>query len=149
MSDNKKDTPQTSQPQAEGPEQMSNIAETKKEKPPLTAAESADLDRSVARQESANTRTLNAQKRVRILIPAGRSKHEQCPVPVGVNGRAYLIERGVEVDVPESVVHVLNLAVEQSPVLDGERVTGFRSVPRYPVQVLGEAGPASQMREAR
>ena len=108
-------------------------------KPPLTAEEDAILTQTVIQQESANVRALNAQKRVRILIPAGRSKHEQCPVAVGVNGRAYLIERGVEVDVPESVLHVLNLAVEQAPVMDGERVVGFRSVPRYPVQVLGHA----------
>lgn len=105
----------------------------------LTPAKSVALDESVSRQESANTQVLNAQKRVRIMISAGRGKHEQCPVPVGVNGRAYLIERGKEVDVPESVLHVLNLAVEQAPVLEGERVMGFRSVPRYPVQVLGDA----------
>lgn len=106
---------------------------------PLTAAESMALDQSVSRQESANARVLNAQKRVKIMIPAGRSKHEQCPVSVGVNGRAYLIERGVEVAVPESVVHVLRLAVEQAPIVEGERVIGFRTVPRYPMQVIGEA----------
>ena len=121
------------------------MSETKKQEehkvpsPPPNHEESAALDRNVLRQESVNEKILNAQKRIRILIPSGRSKHEQCPVSVGVNGRAYLIERGKEVAVPESVVHVLTLAVELSPVVEGERVTGFQSVPRYPVQILGDA----------
>ncbi|MEG1610983.1 MAG: hypothetical protein RR317_07345, partial [Bilophila sp.] len=74
---------------------------------PLTKEEDAELAQAVVRQENDNTKILNAQRRVRIVISSGRDSHEQCPVTVGVNGRAYLIERDKEVEVPESVLHVL------------------------------------------
>jgi hypothetical protein len=46
-----------------------------------------------------------AEKMVKIKIPLTRT--EQDDVFVGYNGRAYLIKRGVEVEVPEGVVEII------------------------------------------
>lgn len=110
--------------------------------PPLSPAEDADLNTEVLRQERASLAALRRQRKARVLIPSGRSAHEQCPVMVGVNGRSFLIERDKEVLVPESVVHALELAVEQVPVLETDnggdaRIKGFRPAPRFPVRVVG------------
>lgn len=45
------------------------------------------------------------EKKVKIRIPISRENNSD--VFVGVNGRSWLIKRGVEVEVPECVVEVL------------------------------------------
>ena len=47
----------------------------------------------------------NTEKMVKIKIELTRSEKDD--VPVGVNGRTWLIKRGVYVDVPECVAEVL------------------------------------------
>ena len=49
--------------------------------------------------------TVKAEKKVKIRIPLTRENSSD--VFVGVNGRSWLIKRGVEVEVPECVVEVL------------------------------------------
>lgn len=45
------------------------------------------------------------QKKVKIKLPLSRNEKED--VFVGINGKTYLIKRGVEVTVPENVAKVL------------------------------------------
>ena len=45
------------------------------------------------------------EKKVKIKLPLTRAERDD--VYVGVNGRSWLIKRGVEVEVPECVVEVL------------------------------------------
>ena len=45
------------------------------------------------------------EKMVKIKLPLSRTEKDD--VPVGVNGRTWLIKRGVEVEVPECVAEVL------------------------------------------
>lgn len=45
------------------------------------------------------------KKKVKIKLPLTRAERDD--VYVGVNGRSWLIKRGVEVEVPECVVEVL------------------------------------------
>lgn len=52
-----------------------------------------------------NTTAANAEKTVKIMLPISRTEKDD--VPVGVNGRTWLIKRGVEVEVPECVAEVL------------------------------------------
>lgn len=54
--------------------------------------------------------TENTEKLVKIRLPITRDNNE--PVFVGVNGRTWLIKRGVEVEVPEVVVEVINQSEE-------------------------------------
>ena len=85
-------------------------------KPPLTPEESERLNQSVQKSEAQAVAQLRHQRKVRIVIPSGRGEHEKCPVTIGVNGQSYLIERDKEVEVPEAVVHALELAVEKQPL---------------------------------
>lgn len=50
---------------------------------------------------------------VRFKIPKGRSDQERGDVFVAVNGKSYLIKRGVEVDMPKEVYEVLRNSEEQ------------------------------------
>ena len=49
--------------------------------------------------------TVAKEKTVKIRLPLSRTEKDD--VPVGVNGKTYLIKRGVDVEVPESVAEVL------------------------------------------
>jgi hypothetical protein len=53
---------------------------------------------------------------------------------ISANGRPYLLMPGVEVQVPQEVLSVLNDAVTSMPVIDPQtqRVTGYRSRLRFP-----------------
>ena len=109
-------------------------------KPAPTASESRAVDKEAERQERQNRQTLAQQRKVRILIPSGHDEQGRCPVTVGVNGYAYLIERDKEVLVPEGVVNVLKLAKESTAVRieeNGQIRVDFRESPRYPMQILG------------
>jgi len=73
-------------------------------------------------------------KRFKIIV-ATHDQDKQ-PVQVGVNGRNYVIERGKEVTVPESVVEVLRNAIQHQydpKTMQETKVTA------YPFQVMGEA----------
>lgn len=110
----------------------------------VAAEASAATDAEVARQEAQNKRLLAEQRKVRIVIPSGRDIHERCPVPVAVNGREYLIVRDKEVDVPQSVINVLNDAVESVPVEEGDgpikRVV-FKQAQRFAYSIKGYVNP--------
>lgn len=104
------------------------------------------LDAEVSRQEEAIRRQLRSQRKVRIIIASGKDPQDRCPVPVAVNGREYLIVRDKEVDVPQGVLDVLDLAVEQvAEVVDegGQNRTVFRPAQRFSYRVLGHIDPAT------
>ena len=48
--------------------------------------------------------------KIRLFKDGGKYKN---PVPVGVNGKQYLVQRGVDVEVPESVAEVLMNSTNQ------------------------------------
>lgn len=102
---------------------------------------SEKIDSEVARAERDTIRQLHAQRKVRIIIPSGRTEHERAPVIVAVNGREFLIVRDREVEVPEGVVNVLSLARELVPVVTevsgGQRSIRWEDAPRIPFQILG------------
>lgn len=89
---------------------------------------SADENKAEAPGEKAKA------KRYRVIV-ATHDQDKQ-PVQVGVNGRTYVIERGKEVVVPESVVEVLTNAVQHQ--YDPATMKETR-VMAYPFQNLGEA----------
>lgn len=86
----------------------------------------------------------SAEPRIRIIVNEGSEK-EPPEVFVGVNGRPYKIQRGVEVSVPKSVVHVLENAVEVRWVKERDNQGNERSTPRrvrrFPFTVLGPEEP--------
>jgi hypothetical protein len=80
------------------------------------------------------------ERRVRIML----EDNDQIPPGgqfVGVNGRGYLIQPGHEVDVPESVLDVLDHAIMSVPVTDGSAtVIGYRDRLRYPYRIIRRKG---------
>lgn len=59
-------------------------------------------------------------------------------LPVSVNGKAWLIQPGHEVSVPDEVLEVLNNATMSTPVQDPQtqQITGWRDRLRYPYRIL-------------
>ena len=55
----------------------------------------------------------NGERLIRFKIPIGSSEQERADVFVAVNGKSYLIKRGVTNELPESVVEVLENAEAQ------------------------------------
>lgn len=107
-------------------------------------AASNDSGANVAQQEAMIFRQIARQRKARIVIPSGRDAHERCPVPVGLNGREFLIERDKEVDVPLGVLEVLNLAqasIAQTSGSDANLNTTFHKAPRFPYRLLGYVNP--------
>lgn len=98
-----------------------------------------ETEPGVATASSASTK-----ERYAIIVEEGVEANAIKRVPVQVNGRAYLIERGKRVEVPPEVVHVLeNAVVDKSISVEDER-TGLpngivvRPTRRFPFQNLGK-----------
>lgn len=93
----------------------------------------------VATASSASTK-----ERYAIIIEEGAEANAIKRVPVQVNGRAYLIERGKRVEVPPEVVHVLEDAVVDKSIPVEDERTGLpngivvRPTRRFPFQNLGK-----------
>lgn len=77
-----------------------------------------------------------ASKRIRIIL----DDNDDIPPtghPVGVNGKMYILKPNEPMDVPEEVVHVLDLAVQSVPVFGADqKVVAFRDRPRLPYRVI-------------
>jgi hypothetical protein len=67
----------------------------------------------------------------RIIIH--EQKDDQRPVPVAVNGKAWLIKRGEMVEVPDYIVHVLENTIGDSVHMVNNEVI-HRKYQRYPFQ---------------
>jgi len=77
----------------------------------------------------------SAEKKITIHIPASEKEGGSDPVFLGINGFGYTLPRGIDMEVSESVVEVLNNAVQdivtQRP--DGELL--HRDVVAHPFQI--------------
>ena len=72
------------------------------------------------------------EDRVRIRV-ANTSEIPPSGQFIGVNGYGYLIKPNQEVSVPESVLEVLDNAVQSVPIQGSNgRVEGYQDVPRFP-----------------
>ena len=107
-------------------------AETTAKSAATKAANKADADA----MEMGATLTTKAKK-VKIIL----EENDNIPPGgqfFGVNGVGYLIQPGVEVEVPEFILGVLNTAVASKPLLNEDgQVVGTREVPRFPYRKIG------------
>jgi hypothetical protein len=57
---------------------------------------------------------------------------------IGHNGRGYLLQPGVEADVPDHILEILDHAVMMAPTVDPitKQVVGYRERMRYPYRVI-------------
>jgi len=60
--------------------------------------------------EAKEKKEVKEPKMVKVKVPRDRQRGD---MTVGVNGKFWLIKRGVEVEVPESVAEVINFSIEQ------------------------------------
>lgn len=83
------------------------------------------------------------EERVKIML----EDNDQIPPGgqfIGVNGRTFMIQPGYEVDVPRSVLDVLDHAVMSVPVTNVMRqVIGYRDRLRFPYRVITESRRAN------
>jgi hypothetical protein len=78
---------------------------------------------------------LASQSKTKIRIPSTDGSSGVQPVFVSVNGHAYVIQRDVDVDVPESVVEVLrNASTTSYKMIDNQMVP--REMLAYPFSVV-------------
>lgn len=81
---------------------------------------------------------ISAEPRVRIVL----EENDQIPPTgqfVGVNGVGYLVMPGEPVDVPESVLDVLDNAIMSVPMKDSnDQVIGYRDRLRFPYRIVRE-----------
>lgn len=80
----------------------------------------------------------SVEKRIKIIISSSAGPGGKDDVYVGADGRSFLIQRDVEVEVPPVVKAALDLAVMTEFETDSSgKLTGnVREVPRYNVKVI-------------
>jgi len=76
-------------------------------------------------------------KKVRIIL----EENDEIPPSgqfIGINGAGYLLKPGIEVEVPDSIIEVLNNAIKSKPVIDPDtrRIVDWRPTPRFPYRVI-------------
>src|SRR5574337_668838 len=100
--------------------------------------------RATPREVMASTIKETKRKTLRVIL---EEVDEIPPIGlfVGVNGNGFLIKPGVEVDLPMEVIHVLNNAVQSTPIVDDDSksVTGWRERMRYPYRVVSPTQAAA------
>jgi hypothetical protein len=79
----------------------------------------------------------SGQKKVRIVL----EDNDNIPPTgqfFGHNGRTYMVQSGVEVDVPMGIIDILNNAVTTVPIIDPKslQVVGFRHRQRLPYRMV-------------
>ena len=87
--------------------------------------------------------SIGMPRTVRILL----EENDNIPptgLPLGANGIGFILRAGVEVDVPLTVLDILEHAVISLPVMDPstQQVVGHRDQRRYPFRVISHGRSA-------
>ena len=93
------------------------------------------VEKGVGLDAVAQEKAQKGERRVKIIL------EESAEIPptgqyFGINGIGYILRPGEAADVPESLLSVLDDAVQDVPILNGDQVTGFRKKLRFPYRVL-------------
>jgi hypothetical protein len=57
----------------------------------------------------------------------------------GINGKGFILKSGVEAEVPESIIGILNDAIQSAPVRDPDnnnKIIGYKDRLRFPYRVV-------------
>lgn len=80
---------------------------------------------------------VEAVRRVRIIL----EENPEIP-PTGqffsVNDKAYVLVPGEEADVPLEIIEVLDNAIIDMPVMQGDKILGYRKRLRFPYRVIAK-----------
>lgn len=93
------------------------------------------VEKNVGLDQASQEKVQKGERRVKIIL------EESSEIPptgqfFGINGIGYILRPGEPADVPESLLSVLDDAVQDVPILNGDQVTGFRQKLRFPYRVL-------------
>ena len=93
------------------------------------------IEKNIGLDQASQEKVQKGERRVKIIL------EESAEIPptgqfFGINGIGYILRPGEPADVPESLLSVLDDAVQDVPVLNGDQVTGFRQKLRFPYRVL-------------
>lgn len=93
------------------------------------------IEKNIGLDQATQEKVQKGERRVKIIL------EESSEIPptgqfFGINGIGYILRPGEPADVPESLLSVLDDAVQDVPVLNGDQVTGFRQKLRFPYRVL-------------
>lgn len=104
--------------------------------PTVVAPAVPSAEPSAATSAKIPVRGIDKSNYVRIKLNEDAANIPPTGLGVGVNGTAYLIKPGVEVDVPPSVVEVLDHAVATLPNVEpgSGRIIGWNQRLRFPYQ---------------
>jgi hypothetical protein len=94
------------------------------------------IEGNIDTPKAKTTKTEPTERRVRIVLEDNDQISPNGQF-FGVNGKGYMIRPGEEVDVPESILNVLDTAVMSVPVTDGSStVIGYRDRLRFPYRII-------------
>lgn len=93
--------------------------------------------RLTAAEAQANTLREMESQTTRIIL----EENDEIPpigLFLGLNGKGFLIQPGVEVDVPNGLIDILNNASMSAPIVDPQtqQISGWRDRLRYPYRVV-------------
>lgn len=93
------------------------------------------IEKNIGLDQASQEKVQKGERRVKIIL------EESSEIPptgqfFGINGIGYILRPGEPAEVPESLLSVLDDAVQDVPILNGDQVTGFRQKLRFPYRVL-------------
>ncbi len=117
--------------------------------PPLAQGwENGNLDEPVALESRVDTPPV---VQVAVAPPAARTKiilEENDQIGpngqfFGADGKGYMLRPGEVAEVPDSILNILDTAVESKPIVDsGQTVIGYRDKLRFPYRVITDRRPS-------
>lgn len=98
-----------------------------------------DLGTNIPPAKRAKAAPIGLPKTVRIIL----EENDNIPPTgqfFGVNGRSYMLKPGMEAEVPQGLIDVLDNAVTSTPIIDPDtrKVIGYRNSMRYPYRVISQ-----------
>lgn len=118
-------------------------SEDKPTAPPVVLSQSISDDQShrVSNKVLTDVEITKAKQKVKLIIHESAEANAINPVFVGVNGYPYVINRGVEVEVPKGVAEALNNArmtvYDRKKDENGNEYLSPREALSYPFSIVG------------
>jgi hypothetical protein len=98
---------------------------------------SIDSIKALIRKAVGDVDVVTSAKKIKLMIHKTEGDTGSIDVPVSVNGKTWLIKRGMEVIVPDFLVEVLENAVKEIYVQDEvTKSITKREVPAYPFSAM-------------
>jgi hypothetical protein len=122
----------------EAPEQLSEVISAPpphKTRDVRIQTEFTQGEMNAALSKGGDNYDIRLDRRVDIMLEEN-DKIPPTGQPIGVNGFLCLLRPGERASVPMGLLDVLNNAVEDVPVMDGDQITSYRQKLRFPYRII-------------